>query len=175
MRVVQKELPENILYRFRRRRRAITIRSRSFGSTIRCLPRNLRAFHGQHNGIFFDVLAHDQTGNHRWSQKLHLMLTMLSRSIVFNKWGNTDIKSGGNHPVICRIVDHVKYLIPMPFAEWAQKKALTFFQNRNTNYLYDGMGRNLKRGAFPKSWLMETVYVDFEGTNSRFRRSMISI
>ena len=77
--------------------------------------------------------------------------------------------------MICRIVDHVKYLIPMPFAEWAQKKALTFFQNRNTDYLYDGMGRNLKRGAFPKSWLMEMYMWILRGTNSRFRRSMISI
>ena len=54
-------------------------------------------FMDMHNGIFFDVLSHDRTGNHKWSQKLHLIVTMLSRSVVFNKWGNTDIKSGGNH------------------------------------------------------------------------------
>ena len=164
MQVVQKELPENIFVQVPETEKGnhnpftkLRINDTMFATEF------TGHFMDMHNGIFFDVLAHDQTGNHRWSQKLHLMLTMLSRSIVFNKWGNTDIKSGGNHPVICRIVDHVKYLIPMPFAEWAQKKALTFFQNRNTNYLYDGMGRNLKRGAFPKSWLMETVYVDFEG------------
>lgn len=116
-----------------------------------------------HNGIFFDVLSHDQTGNHKWSQKLHLMVTMLTRSVVFNKWGNTDIRSGGGHPVICKIVDKAKYLVPMRFAEWAQNKALTFFQKRNTDYLYDGMGRNLKRGPFPKEWLEEAVYVEFEG------------
>lgn len=120
-------------------------------------------FMDMHNGIFFDVLSHDKTGNHKWSQKLHLMITMLSRSIVFNKWGNTDIKSGGGHPIICKIVDKAKYLIPMPFALWVQNKALTFFQNRKSDYLYDGMGRNLKRGAFPAKWLEETVYVDFEG------------
>ena len=164
MQVVQKELPENIFVQVPETEKGnhnpftkLRINDTMFATEF------TGHFMDMHNGIFFDVLAHDQTGNHRWSQKLHLMLTMLSRSIVFNKWGNTDIKSGGNHPVICRIVDHVKYLIPMPFAEWAQKKALTFFQNRNTDYLYDGMGRNLKRGAFPKSWLMETVYVDFEG------------
>lgn len=120
-------------------------------------------FMDMHNGIFFDVLSHDKTGNHKWSQKLHLMITMLSRSIVFNKWGNTDIKSGGGHPIICKIVDRVKYLIPMPFALWVQNKALTFFKNRKSDYLYDGMGRNLKRGAFPAAWLDEVTYVDFEG------------
>lgn len=120
-------------------------------------------FMEMHNGIFFDVLSHDKTGNHPWSQKLHLMITMLTRSIVFNKWGNTDIKGGGAHPLICKFVDKAKYLIPMRFAEWAQNKALTFFKNRKSDYLYDGMGRNLNRGAFPKKWLEEAVYVDFEG------------
>ena len=120
-------------------------------------------FMDMHNGIFFDVLSHDKTGNHSWSQKLHLMITMLTRSIVFNKWGNTDIKGGGAHPLICKFVDKAKYLIPMRFAEWAQNKALTFFKNRDSDYLYDGMGRNLKRGAFPKKWLDEAVYVEFEG------------
>lgn len=119
-------------------------------------------FMDMHNGIFFDVLSHDKTGNHKWSQKLHLMATMLLRSIVFNKWGNTDIASGGNHPIICKIVDKVKYLIPMRLAVWAQNRALTFFKNRKSDYLYDGMGRNLKRGAFPAKWLEEAVYVDFE-------------
>ena len=120
-------------------------------------------FMDMHNGIFFDVLSHDRTGNHKWSQKLHLMVTMLSRSVVFNKWGNTDIKSGGNHPLICKFVDKAKYLIPMRFALWAQNRSLEFFRDRGTDYLYDGMGRNLKRGAFPKKWLDEVVYVDFEG------------
>lgn len=120
-------------------------------------------FMDMHNGIFFDVLSHDRTGNHKWSQKLHLMVTMLSRSVVFNKWGNTDIKSGGNHPLICKFVDKAKYLVPMRFALWAQNRSLEFFRDRGTDYLYDGMGRNLKRGAFPKKWLDEVIYVDFEG------------
>ncbi len=116
-----------------------------------------------HNGIFFDILAHDRTGRHKWSQKLHLMATMLMRSIVFNKWGDTDIAGGGGHPVICKIVDRVKYLVPMRFALWAQNRLLEFYKNRETGYLYDGMGRNLSRGAFPEKWLDEAVYVDFEG------------
>lgn len=120
-------------------------------------------FMEMHNGIFFDVLSHDKTGNRKWSQKLHLMITMLTRSIVFNKWGNTDIKSGGSHPIICKIVDKAKYLVPMRLALWAQNHSLEFFKNRKSSYLYDGMGRNLKRGSFPARWLEEAIYVDFEG------------
>ncbi len=116
-----------------------------------------------HNGIFFDILAHDRTGRSKWSQKLHLMTTMLMRSIVFNKWGDTDIAGGGGHPIVCKIVDKVKYIVPMRFALWAQNRLLEFYKNRDTGYLYDGMGRNLSRGSFPEEWLKEVVYVDFEG------------
>lgn len=164
MKVVQQELPDNIFVQIPSTEKGnhnpftkLRINNTMFATEF------TGRFLDMHNGIFFDVLSHDQTGNHKWSQKLHLMWTMLSRSVVFNKWGDTDIKGGGAHPIVCKIVDKVKYLIPMPFAEWMQERALRFFQNRKTEYLYDGMGRNLKRGAFPKAWLDEAVYVDFEG------------
>ena len=162
--VVQQELPDNIFMQIPETEKGnynpftkLRINNTMFATEF------TGHFMDMHNGIFFDVLSHDRTGRHKWSQKLHLMVTMLTRSVVFNKWGNTDIKGGGAHPVICKIVDHVKYLIPMRFALWAQNRSLEFFKNRKTEYLYDGMGRNLKRGSFPAAWLEEAVYVDFEG------------
>lgn len=162
--VVQEELPDHIFMQIPRTEKGnynpftkLRINNTMFATEF------TGHFMDMHNGIFFDVLSHDKTGNHKWSQKLHLMVTMLTRSIVFNKWGDTDIKGGGAHPIICKIVDHVKYLIPMPLALWAQNRSLEFFKNRKSEYLYDGMGRNLKRGSFPAKWLEEAVYVDFEG------------
>lgn len=162
--VVQEELPDNIFLQLPHTEKGnynpftkLRINNTMFATEF------TGHFLDMHNGIFFDVLSHDKTGQHKWSQKLHLMATMLTRSIVFNKWGDTDIKGGGAHPVICKIVDHVKYLIPMRFALWAQNRCLEFFKNKKSDYLYDGMGRNLKRGAFPAKWLEEAVYVDFEG------------
>lgn len=163
-RVVQQELPENIFMQIPETEKGnynpftkLRINNTMFATEF------TGHFMDMHNGVFFDVLSHDKTGNHRWSQKLHLMATMLTRSVVFNKWGDTDIKGGGAHPIICKIVDRVKYLIPMRFALWAQNRSLEFFKNKKSDYLYDGMGRNLKRGAFPARWLEEAVYVDFEG------------
>lgn len=162
--VVQEELPDNIFLQLPHTEKGnynpftkLRINNTMFATEF------TGHFLNMHNGIFFDVLSHDKTGQHKWSQKLHLMATMLTRSIVFNKWGDTDIKGGGAHPIICKIVDHAKYLIPMRFALWAQNFCLTFFKNKKSDYLYDGMGRNLKRGAFPAKWLEEAVYVDFEG------------
>lgn len=162
--VVQQELPDNIFVQLPTTEKGnynpftkLRINNTMFATEF------TGKFMDMHNGIFFDVLSHDRTGRHKWSQKLHLMFTMLTRSIVFNKWGDTDVKGGGKHPIICKIVSKAKYLIPMPFAVWAQNRSLEFFKNRKTEYLYDGMGRNLKRGAFPAAWLEEAVYVDFEG------------
>ncbi len=120
-------------------------------------------FLDMHNGIFFDILAHDKTANHKWSQKLHLYGTILGRALVFRKWGNTNIISGGKHPHVCAVLNRIKRFIPMSWAEWLQARMLRLFQHRKSEYLYDGMGRNLKRGPFPKAWLDEAVYVDFEG------------
>ncbi len=164
LKVVQQELPDNIFVQLPQTEKGnynpftkLRINNTMFATEF------TGHFMNMHNGIFFDVLSHDRTGAHKWSQKLHLMATMLTRSIVFNKWGDTDIKGGGAHPIICKIVDRVKYLIPMRLALWAQNRSLEFFKNRKTGYLYDGMGRNLKRGPFPAEWLDEAVYVDFEG------------
>ena len=164
LKVVQDEVPDNIFLQIPSTEKGnhnpftkLRINNTMFATEF------TSKFLDMHNGIFFDVLSHDQTGNHRWSQKLHLMITMLTRSIVFNKWGNTDIKSGGKHELICKFVSRAKRFVPMSFAEWAQERSLRFFQKKKSRYLYDGKGRNLKRGAFPKAWLEETIYVDFEG------------
>ncbi len=162
--VVQQELPDNIFLQLPETEKGnynpftkLRINNTMFATEF------TGRFMEMHNGIFFDVLSHDRTGRKKWSQKLHLMVTMLTRSVVFNKWGDTDVKGGGKHPVICKLVSKAKYLVPMRFAVWAQNKTLTFFKGKDTGYLYDGMGRNLKRGSFPAAWLDEAVYIDFEG------------
>ncbi|MCC8065699.1 MAG: LicD family protein [Clostridiales bacterium] len=120
-------------------------------------------FEDIHSGIFLDIFAHDRTAAHKGSQKLHFMVTKLTRSIVFNKWGNTDVKGDGSHPVIRWIVSRLRHIIPMKLALWARDHTLVFFRKKETGFLYDGMGQNMGRGAFPESWLSEAVYVDFEG------------
>ena len=45
-----------------------------------------------------------------------------------------------------------------------QNRMMTRYRNKDTGVLYDSMGRNVERGAFPEEWLAEAVYVDFEDT-----------
>ncbi|MCD8021706.1 MAG: LicD family protein [Lachnospiraceae bacterium] len=61
------------------------------------------------------------------------------------------------------LVSRVKDLLPMGLAIRMRDDTLVAFRNRKTGYLYDGMGQNMARGAFPENWLDEAVYVEFEG------------
>lgn len=164
LKVVQEEVPDNIFLQIPSTEKGnhnafakLRINNTMFATL------HTRKFLDMHNGVFFDILTHDKTANHKWSQKLHINLTMMTRAIVFRKWGKTRIVSGGSHPLLCEIGNFAKYLVPMPVAEWMQEKVLRFFGHRKSDYLYDGMGRNLKRGPFPKEWLDEVIYVDFDG------------
>jgi len=121
-------------------------------------------FLNMHNGIFVDILSQDKTGSRKLSQKMHIYITLLTRSMVFNKWGNTEIKTGGRFPFMCKLLNIIKNILPMTFLEFIQNKIILLHKNnKKSKYLYDGMGRNLRRGAFPEEWLEEVIYVDFEG------------
>lgn len=119
-------------------------------------------FPDMHNGIFFDVLAHDQTANSSLGRKIHLQLTLMTRSLVFNKWHNRRINNG--HKIQSAVTNVIKKILPLKVSEKLQFKCLRWFEKKkDAKYLYDGMGRNVYKGDFPKKWLNDTVYWDFEG------------
>lgn len=123
---------------------------------------------GMHNGIFVDVLSHDKTSNFKLFQKLHVYVTNAIRLLVLRKWAGRELKFAKRKyrhsaKFLSKFGTGMMNRTPMSLFEFLLNKALTFYKNKNTRYLYDGMGRNIKRGAFPKEWLDEAIYVDFEG------------
>lgn len=124
-------------------------------------------FKDLHQGIFVDIFAHDKTAAGKTGQKIHRDLTILARSLVFNKWGGTKVKGAeqdGSNKIIRGIATVVKTVLPMKALERFQFFIIKLYRkNKKTKYLYDGMGQNLRRGAFLKSWLDEAIDWDFEG------------
>ncbi|MCH5300350.1 MAG: LicD family protein [Ruminococcus sp.] len=119
-------------------------------------------FDNIHNGIFFDVLAQDQTSNNRFIRKLHIHATASSRWLVLNKWRGTPVDA--NSKFASSIANILKSIFPLGFLEAVQNKLISLFKNKkNAVYLFDSMGRNINKGAFPKEWFDEVVFVDFEG------------
>lgn len=118
-------------------------------------------FDNIHNGIFFDVLAQDQTSNNKIIRKLHMHATASARWLVLDKWRGTKVNANGKFSSF--IANVLKTIFPLSFLEKIQNVLMSQFKNKkNAKYLFDSMGRNITRGEFPKQWLEEAVYVDFE-------------
>ncbi len=117
-------------------------------------------FEGLHNGVFLDVLAQDKTSDKRLPQKLHMKLTAQLRWLVLNKWRGTPMNA--NNRLVSFVGDVLKAILPLKLLEKMQNRVMLRYRKKDTGTLYDSMGRNVERGAFPAEWLDEAVYVDFE-------------
>lgn len=121
-----------------------------------------KAHSNMNNGMAFDIFAHDATANSKLGRKLHLQFTLLIRSMIFNRWNKRKIDNG--HKVQSFLANILKVIFPIPVSEWIQYKIFKMFCGRKDNkYLYDGMGRNVYKGDFPKYYLDEAIEWDFEG------------
>lgn len=115
-----------------------------------------------HNGVFIDVLAQDKTSDKKLARKLHMKMTAQLRWLVLNKWRKTPMDA--NNKFVSFIGDVIKAIMPLRALEKMQNRMITKYRNKPTKLLYDSMGRNVERGAYPIEWLDEAVYVDFEDT-----------
>lgn len=130
--------------------------------TLLITPFNAK-FPKLHNGIFLDIFPQDQTANNNWGQKIHIVATIIARSMVFNKWGNTQISGDGSHPIPRFLFTIIKNLLPISVLEKIQYRTIRFFENKKkVKFLYDGMGQNIRRGAFPSYWLNDSIDISFE-------------
>lgn len=116
-----------------------------------------------HNGIFLDVLAQDYTSNNSFIRKLHMHAVASSRWLVLNKWRGTSVDANSRISSFCANV--LKRIFPLRFLQWVQNKLMSLYKNKkNAKYLFDSMGRNVSKGAFPAEWLDDVIWVDFENT-----------
>ena len=119
-------------------------------------------FDGLHNGVFLDVLAQDKTSDKKAARRIHMKLTAQLRWLVLNKWRKTPMNA--NNKLVSFIGDIIKAIVPLKALERMQGRIMVKYRNKPTHWLYDSMGRNVERGAFPIEWLDEAVYSDFEDT-----------
>ena len=115
-----------------------------------------------HNGVFLDVLAQDKTSDKKLPRRLHMKMTAQLRWLVLNKWRGTPMDA--NNRFVSFVGDVIKAVLPLKTLERMQNRMMTKYRNKQTGFLYDSMGRNVERGAYPIEWLDEAVYVDFEDT-----------
>lgn len=119
-------------------------------------------FADMQKGVFFEVIALDRTSNRKLARKFHLKLTSVLRSVIFNKLDNQRSGDGDEHQ---NPVSKVIYkILPFGFLEKLHSRCRSWFEDKqDARYLYDEMGHNACKDGFPKKWLKDTVYWDFEG------------
>lgn len=87
--------------------------------------------------------------------------TASSRWLVLDKWRGTSVNANSRFSSLCANI--LRKIFPLDFLQKVQNKLISLYKNmKNPKYLFDSMGRNVSRGAFPAEWLDEAIWVDFE-------------
>ena len=113
------------------------------------------------NGIFIDVLVFDKTGNNKKLQKVHIKLVKIFRRLINIRWVN--VARRGIHYNASKLMLPLMRLVPYKFYHRCLDRALTLFhKDKKAQYLIDGVGLNLDRGAFPAEWFGEFIDMPYE-------------
>lgn len=118
------------------------------------------------NGIFIDVLVFDKTGNTKRSQSAHIKLVKIFRRLINVRWVN--VARRGIHYRASKMFLPLMRLVPYKLYHRCLDKALTLYhKNNSSQYLIDGVGLNLDKGAFPAEWFGD--FIDMKYENMTFK------
>jgi len=118
------------------------------------------------NGIFIDVLVFDKTANTKKAQQAHIKLIKIFRRLLNVRWVNV-ARKGVHYKASKRFLPLMRR-VPYKFYHRCLDKALTLYhKNKKSQYLIDGVGLNLHRGAFPAEWFGD--FIDMKYENMTFK------
>lgn len=118
------------------------------------------------------MLAQDYTSNNAFLRKIHMKATASSRWLVLDKWRGT---GECKQQIFFFVCEYSEKDFPAWIFAKVQNKLISLHKNmKNPKYLFDSMGRNVSRGAFPAEWLDEAIWVDFENAKLPILKNMIS-
>ena len=113
------------------------------------------------DGIFLDVIVYDQTSNFKFMTKLQIQLIRIWTRLINIKWYNKPRKNV--HYRFTKVFLPVMRMIPFPFFHAVFERLVRWYEKKpKAKYLIDGLGQNIGKGRFPKSWLTEVAYVKFD-------------
>lgn len=113
------------------------------------------------NGVFLDVLVYDKTSNNKFFQKYHIKLICIINRLINLRWVNKARK--GIHYKKSKIILPLIRKIPFIYFHKLFEMVLQIYKRNNkSRYLIDGVGQNIKKGAFSKEWFDEIITLPFE-------------
>lgn len=114
------------------------------------------------DGVFIDVFVYDTTSPSVKKQKFHINLVKTAIRFLNVKWTGKADKSMNGYKLSLIIKPFVRF-ISFRLLHSFSDKALMFYSKKKSDYLIDGTGLNINRGAFKRSFVEELTEMDFEG------------
>lgn len=113
------------------------------------------------NGLFIDILVYDKTSNSPAMQNWHIKWLLFWTQMINMVWSGLKKAHFGY-----RVFKHIQWLVKIPSLNWYHKRLEHCLKKYDRNpkcvYLLDGVGQNIRKGAFPASWFDELLMVPFE-------------
>ncbi len=114
------------------------------------------------DGVFVDVFVYDTTSPKLKMQKIHINLIKIAHRFLYIKKAFKIEDSFKGYKLSLIVKPFVK-LIPVKVIYRFSNKTFTIFRKKKSDYLIDGTGLNIDRGAFKRSCVEELTEMDFEG------------
>ena len=114
------------------------------------------------NGVFIDVFVYDNTFKSSKLQSLHINLVKTAIRFMNLKWTNK-VDKNMNGYLLSVLIRPILKLLTFKTLHGFSEKALSFCRKLKSDYLIDGTGLNINRGAFDRKCLEDIIEIDFEG------------
>lgn len=114
------------------------------------------------DGIFVDVFVYDTTSSEKKKQSLHINLVKTAIRFLNLRWTGKADKSMNGYK-LTRLIKPFVMKIPFKALHRFSDNMLKFYNKKNSDYLIDGTGLNINRGAFRREYLDNVTEIDFEG------------
>ena len=114
------------------------------------------------DGVFVDIFVYDTTSPSMKKQKLHINLVKTAIRFLNIRWTGKADKSMNGY-LFSRIAMPFVKMVPFKMLHKFSDKMLMFYNKKTSDYLIDGTGLNINRGAFRKDLLEGLTEMEFEG------------
>ncbi len=114
------------------------------------------------DGVFVDVFVYDATSSQKKKQSLHINLVKSAIRFLNLRWtGKADRSMNGY--MLTRLAKPFVMKIPFKTLHRFSDNMLKLYHKKDSEFLIDGTGLNINRGAFKKEFLENLTEIDFEG------------
>ncbi len=114
------------------------------------------------DGVFVDVFVYDTTSPQKKKQNLHINLVKTAIRFLNLRWTGKADKSMNGYK-LTRLIKPFIMRVPFKTLHGFSDKMLKLYDGKDSDYLIDGTGLNINRGAFKKAFLETLIEIDFDG------------